>query len=133
MASPIAHGDPGSAAAAVRELLRALAVGQPDRVDRRQVDDVEAELGELGQLALDPLQPAPGAREQLIPGAEPRPQAVDLDRTRLIERDAVTAIGAALDGRVQLLAERDVVLGAVGDLGVLELAVGVLDQRSLRL
>ena len=37
-------------APAVSALFAALAVGQPDRVDRRQVDDVEAELGEPREL-----------------------------------------------------------------------------------
>ena len=46
-ASPIAHGLPGSPGPASSALLRPLRFVAPDRVDRRQVDDVEAELGEL--------------------------------------------------------------------------------------
>ena len=53
-------------------------------MDRRQVEHVEAQLGELRQLLLDALQAAPRAREQLIPGAEARALAVDLERQRLV-------------------------------------------------
>ena len=60
-----------------------LAVLAPDRVDRRQVDHVEAELGQPRQLALDSGEASPRAREQLVPGAEARALAVDLDRERL--------------------------------------------------
>jgi hypothetical protein len=48
-------------------------------VHRRHVDDVEAELGELRQHALDTLEPSPGAREQLVPRAEARELDVDVD------------------------------------------------------
>ncbi len=100
-------------------------------MDRWQVDDVEPELGEPRQLALDSLQPAPRAREHLIPGAEPGPEPVDLDCSRFVEHHDVAAICTQLDRGVQLLAERHVVLGAVGDLGVLELAVCMFDHRSV--
>ena len=46
---PIAHGLPGIARAGDERVVAALAVRRADRVDRRQVDDVEAELGEVGQ------------------------------------------------------------------------------------
>ncbi len=104
-----------------QRVVGALAVGEPDRVDRRQVDDVEAELGQPRQLRLDTAQPAPGAREHLIPGAEPGPQPVDLDRLRLVQGDPAVALLHRARRRAQLLAQRDVVLGAGGDGGVLEL------------
>ena len=66
-----------------QRVVPALAVGQPDRMDRRQIEDVEPELGQRRQLVLHALQAAPGAGEQLIPGAEAGPDAVNLDRHRL--------------------------------------------------
>ena len=55
-----------------RRVVAALAVRQPDGVDGRQVEHVEAQLGELGQQLLDPGEAAPRAREELVPGAERR-------------------------------------------------------------
>ena len=46
-------GCPTSSGSGVERVVPPLAVRRPDRVDRRQVDDVEAELRELGQHALD--------------------------------------------------------------------------------
>src|SRR6202162_5938765 len=54
-----------------------LAVGAPDRVDGRQVKDVETHARDVGQALFDVAERAvatglPGrSREQLIPGAEP--------------------------------------------------------------
>jgi hypothetical protein len=78
-------------------VVATLAVGVPDRVDRRQVDHVEAELGEPRELLGDAGQAAEGAREELIPGAEAGAQAVhvDLDRRRHQRRArAVRVTGA---------------------------------------
>src|SRR5688572_4712650 len=47
-----------------------LAVRAADRMDRRQVDDIEPKLCELRQNALDALEPAPRAGEELVPRAE---------------------------------------------------------------
>ena len=64
-------------------LFRPLRFVVPDRVDRRQVDDVEAELGELAAApASTPREAAPRAREELVPGAEARALAVDVDLER---------------------------------------------------
>ena len=60
-------------------VVPALAVGLADRVHRRQVDDVEAERREVGQHRGDAAEAAPRAREQLVPGAEPRPLALDVE------------------------------------------------------
>ena len=87
-----------------RRVVAALAVRRADRVDRRQVDDVEAELGELRQHLLDALEAAPRAREELVPGAEAGALAVDVDvvgrRPRLL--------AALARGCGEPLLERDV-------------------------
>ena len=70
-------------------VVRALAERGADRVDRRQVEDVEAELGDVVEPLLDVLEGAVGAlgagraREQLVPGREARPDAVDPQRELL--------------------------------------------------
>ncbi len=109
-------------------VVGALAVGVADRVDRRQIDDVEAELGEPRELGLDAAQPAPRAREQLVPGAEAGAEPVGLDDLRLVDGDAAVPGHDALERLEQLLAEGDVVLGPLGQRGVLEGEHGVLDQ-----
>src|SRR5437763_15273947 len=68
-----------------------LAMGTTDRMDGREVDDVESELGELRELFRDALEAAPGAREELVPAAEARPLAVDVQLERHDRR-----LGAAL-------------------------------------
>ncbi len=67
-------------------VVPALAVGDPDRVDRGEVDDVEAELGQLRQDGLDAGETAERAREELVPGAEGRALAVDDQPERLGQR-----------------------------------------------
>ena len=67
---PIAYGEPGSSRAGDERVVAALAVLDADRVDRREVEHVEAELGEPRHLRLDRLEAAERAREQLVPGAE---------------------------------------------------------------
>ncbi len=52
-------------------------------MDRRQVDDVEAELCQLRQDALDTDEAAPRAREELVPRAERRELAIDVHLERL--------------------------------------------------
>ena len=66
-------------------VVAALPVRGADRVHRRQVDDVEAELGELRQHPADTLEAAPAAREELVPGAEAGALALDVDLERLVE------------------------------------------------
>jgi hypothetical protein len=70
----------------LERVVRPLAVRAADRMDRRQVEHVEAELGEARELRLDALEAAPGAREQLVPGAEARQRRVDVDVQRLRSR-----------------------------------------------
>ena len=79
---------------AVRLLFAALAEGRADRVDRRQVDHVEAHRGDRGQplgrgaegaRARRPAGAHLGAlraREQLVPGPEQRPLPLDVQRHR---------------------------------------------------
>ena len=63
----------------LERVVLALPVRAADRMHRRQVDDVEAELGELRQHLRDAGETAPRAREELVPGAEARELAVDVD------------------------------------------------------
>ena len=118
-------------------VVAALAVLAPDRVDRREVEDVEAVLGDRGDLLLDRVQAAPGAREELVPRAEARADAVDLDRQRLGQRGGVGAQADALDGGGDLGAERRVVASGLGQAVVAEGGDGGLEgllvTRVLRL
>jgi hypothetical protein len=63
-------------------VVPALAVRLPDRVDRRQVEDVEAEVGEARQELAHAGEAAPRAREELVPRAEAAEHAVDVHRVR---------------------------------------------------
>ncbi len=76
---------PGIALRRDERVVAALPVRRPDRVDRRQVDDVEAELRELRHHLFDTLEPAPGAREELVPAAEPGALALDVDLERRVQ------------------------------------------------
>src|SRR5207249_8739662 len=83
---------PGAAGVALlrrQRVVAALAAAAANRVDRRQVDDVEAELGELRQHALDAREAAERAREELVPGAEARQLAIDLDAVQRSEERRV--------------------------------------------
>ena len=71
-AAPDRPGAPGVAGAGEQRAVAALAGRDADRVDRREVEDVEAELRQARQLLGDAGEPSPRAREELIPGAEPR-------------------------------------------------------------
>ena len=94
-----------------QRVVRALAVDLADRVDRRQVDDVEAHLGDgvepLGGGGEGARPPRPAllvvrrplrAGEQLVPGADQGALAVDVQRERV--------------GRAQQVAQRVVVRAA---------------------
>ncbi len=104
VAALLAPDRPGAARIALLRLERVvapLAVRLADRVDRRQVDDVEAELGQLRQHLLDALEAAPAAWEELVPGTEPRAQPLDVHLERLVERRlAVPVLRAPLRGRL---------------------------------
>ncbi len=67
--------------AGVERVVRALAVGDADGVDGRQVDDVEAHLGHRGQALGRTGEAALAAGEQLVPGAVAGERAVDPERT----------------------------------------------------
>ena len=84
-----------------QRVVGALAVRRPDRVDRRQVDDVEAHRGHRGQPlggglegagaqdAVRVLRGALGAGEELVPAAEQRALAVDPERHPVARGDVV--------------------------------------------
>ena len=96
MAALLCADRPGAAGVALlrrQRVVAALAAAAADRVDRRQVDDVEAELGELRQHALNAREAAERAREELVPGAEARELAVDLDGVELAPRRVVPIRG----------------------------------------
>ena len=140
VAALLAADRPGAARIALLRLERVvapLAVRLADRVDRRQVDDVEAELGQLRQHLLDALEAAPAAREELVPGAEARAQPLDVDLERLVERRlAVPVLRALLRGglapRLELARteERLRLRELAGELGLAgrELAVELVEQ-----
>ena len=76
-------------------VVPSLAVRLPDRMNRRQVDDVEAELGELRQQRAHALEAAPRTREELVPRPEACELAVDVHHVHLGRRRA----GAIAGGR----------------------------------
>ena len=103
-------------------VVPALAVRHADRVDRRQVDDVEPELGELRQHLRNAGEAAERAREELVPRAEAGQRAVDVDleRLRLDLGEAVAGgCGEPLLDRQLLAAEQDRALGELaGQVGL---------------
>jgi hypothetical protein len=113
-------GRAGVAGLGLQRVVAALAVGHADRVDRRQVEHVEAQLGELRKPAADPLEAAERAGEQLVPGAEAGTHAFHLERQAAFEAGGVVTVGVALDGGHQLRAEGGVVLGLLGRARVCE-------------
>src|SRR5512132_861441 len=78
-------------------VVAALAVRVSNRMDRRQVDDVEPEVRELRQHFLDACEAAPRAWEQFVPRAEPCTLDVDVDTEFHAELDGAVAV-VALDG-----------------------------------
>ena len=50
---PMAQGTPGSSGVGSELVVGAFAEGGPDRMDRRQVEHVEAHVGDIGQLLGD--------------------------------------------------------------------------------
>ena len=67
---------PGVAGRGGERVVASLAVRAPDRVDRRQVDDVEAHRRHALELRLRVLEGSAGAREELVPGGDARALAV---------------------------------------------------------
>src|SRR6476620_3326909 len=74
-------------------VVRPLAVRVPDRMHGRQVNDVEAELRELWEHVCHPAESAPRAREELVPRAEAREHAVDVDLERRRGDDTLAVAG----------------------------------------
>ena len=110
LASPIAHGLPGSPGPAMSVLLRALAVRVADRVDRRQVEDVEAELGELRDAPRRPRsrpRSAGTARTRRRSArARARPRASSGSAGRRLVAVGVALGGAGSSGRARRRARR---------------------------
>ena len=105
-APPIAHGLPTSPGLGALRVVPALAVRAPDRVDRREVEDVEAELGEPRHDLGDAREAAPRARKELVPGARARPFPLDLDLERGAAAGPVPVAGRELRRRRAPFVER---------------------------
>ena len=115
---PGAAGIVGTGGEAV---VRALAVGPADRVHRREVEHVEAQLGDGGQPAAHPGEAAPRPGEQLVPGTAAGDLRVDHDLVRRFPGEGPLEVGVVLGGRDGLGGERR---GGALDEG----AVGVADD-----
>ena len=86
---PIAHGEPTSVSARVQGVVRALAVDLADRMDRWQVDHVEAEVGHVVQVLGGVGEGAVPHRPGLVgPGRRPVPRRSTAGRTRTRPRTA---------------------------------------------
>ena len=98
-----------------QRVVCALAVRQADRVDRRQVEDVESELGEQRELALDPVQTRPTsagtAHTTTRIGARRRSTSIASGRASVTRAVCSCAAPTASSNS---RAERDVVLGRLG-------------------
>ena len=113
---PMAQGLPGSSGPGVERVVRALAVDLADRVDRRQVDDVEAHLGHgvqavgrraeraADRLAVGVEMGALAAREELVPAAEQGALAVGVRRVGALDGDQLAhRVGAPDLGQRRVL------------------------------
>ena len=90
-------------------------------MDRGEIDDVEAELGQPRQLLLDALQATPGAREQLVPRAEAGELAIDLEHHRA-ERGGANPGLLSFGDRVESLVHQRRLIGG---------AQRLLDRRPI--
>ena len=80
-------GAAGIALARAQRVVAALAVGVPDRMDRREIDDVEAQRRDVGQArdaivegAVPARHAALAARHHFVPGAVARQRPVSDER-----------------------------------------------------
>ena len=117
-------------------VVPALAVRVPDRVDRRQVEDVEAELGEARQQLADAGEAAPRAREELVPRAEAAEHAVDVHRVRrrprLLGARACRCGERLLDGQLLVAEQHRALRQLAGEVGLAggDLAPQLLLERG---
>jgi hypothetical protein len=107
-------GAAGIAGTRCQRIVATLAKAGADGMNRRQIDDIEFEIGdapqELGGLAEGAAarRIGPGrSREHFVPRAEPRARAVHPHAQRLRPRRA-RAVGAGRHRPCELVAERDV-------------------------
>ena len=127
-------------------VVAALAVGAADRVDRQQVEHVEAHLAHIGQAgdhvvegAVAVRRAALRARHQLIPGGIEGGLPVDDDSQLARIARHVGAVGAAHDRHVHLVRQQQLgqLLGplaqslGVGQQGFQGLAIAPLRSRRL--
>ncbi len=96
-------------------IVRALARGAADRVDRGQVHHVEAHAGDLGQpldhvgeCPVAPRRPPLGAREQLVPGGEARLDPVGHHRQLAVEARQIAPLLRPGHGLFESRVEQDV-------------------------
>ena len=142
---PLGAADGPGAARVVRArgqgVVRPLAEGAADRVDRGQVEHVEAHLRDIGQPRLDVAEravPAPlgrrRPREHLVPGAEPGPLTLDHHAERLVIAGGTATVRMARHplGQVALQSRphpRRLVVRPGQEPGPLAEPVGVLTRR----
>jgi hypothetical protein len=88
-------------------VVATLAKRLADGMDGRQVDDVEAHLGDGGQPLHRSFEPAFRAGEQLVPRAGARPMPIDPQRMRALDGE-VGAIGYACQQEGDVLVEAGV-------------------------
>src|SRR4030095_10876344 len=76
----------GIVGASLERVIASLAIGAADRMDRREIDDIEAETGDVRQprnaiveRAMSSRDAPLAARHHLVPRADRRPRAVGLE------------------------------------------------------
>src|SRR5829696_2890958 len=90
----------------LQRVVPALAVGAPDRMDRREVEDVETELAHVRQLRDYVVEGAVAlriaglrAREHLVPGREARREPVGGDLEHAVVAREIAPLGVTADER----------------------------------
>src|SRR5439155_4551709 len=76
-------------------IVAPLAERAADRMDGREVEDVEAHAGDARELGLDVGEGAGGAREELVPGAERGLASIDFDCVLAAEARDEAALAVA--------------------------------------
>ena len=153
----MAQGLPGSLRAGGQRVVRSFAKSPADRVDRRQVKNVEAHLRDVAQPGLDIAKRAVAAcdrrrrpRKHLVPRPESRPLPLDHDAERPIICNTPAPVGIPRHPLDQVLLQarpyprflalltrqnpgllaQPVGIGAVGALGRLEDVLAPLQKLA---